>query len=107
VQPNIDTVSCKCTRVSSDLHPSPTRRSSDLTKVPESSPSIFEFYRYTSPGTRLYSADLQKAPPAYFSLDGGQTKLADYGQTSDRSEEHTSELQSHLNLVCSLLLEKK
>src|SRR5260370_25353310 len=27
----------------------------------------------------------------------------DYG----RSEEHTSELQSHLNLVCRLLLEKK
>src|SRR5260370_30755880 len=26
---------------------------------------------------------------------------------SDRSEEHTSELQSHLNLVCRLLLEKK
>ena len=24
-----------------------------------------------------------------------------------RSEEHTSELQSHLNLVCRLLLEKK
>src|SRR5260370_12435423 len=29
---------------------------------------------------------------------------ADYNQ---RSEEHTSELQSHLNLVCRLLLEKK
>src|SRR5260370_23575938 len=28
-------------------------------------------------------------------------------QTLDRSEEHTSELQSHLNLVCRLLLEKK
>src|SRR5260370_17773133 len=27
--------------------------------------------------------------------------------TDDRSEEHTSELQSHLNLVCRLLLEKK
>src|SRR5260370_21522337 len=27
--------------------------------------------------------------------------------TSWRSEEHTSELQSHLNLVCRLLLEKK
>src|SRR5260370_21948134 len=27
--------------------------------------------------------------------------------TPDRSEEHTSELQSHLNLVCRLLLEKK
>src|SRR5260370_21539748 len=28
-------------------------------------------------------------------------------QQSWRSEEHTSELQSHLNLVCRLLLEKK
>src|SRR5690242_21157855 len=27
--------------------------------------------------------------------------------TSRRSEEHTSELQSHVNLVCRLLLEKK
>src|SRR5260370_10044232 len=30
-----------------------------------------------------------------------------YRLGSDRSEEHTSELQSHLNLVCRLLLEKK
>src|SRR5260370_37979398 len=29
------------------------------------------------------------------------------GRTGKRSEEHTSELQSHLNLVCRLLLEKK
>src|SRR5260370_32656603 len=29
------------------------------------------------------------------------------GTRSIRSEEHTSELQSHLNLVCRLLLEKK
>src|SRR5260370_31787034 len=28
-------------------------------------------------------------------------------RTNVRSEEHTSELQSHLNLVCRLLLEKK
>src|SRR5260370_1211830 len=28
-------------------------------------------------------------------------------QVAARSEEHTSELQSHLNLVCRLLLEKK
>src|SRR5260370_18264763 len=28
-------------------------------------------------------------------------------EAHDRSEEHTSELQSHLNLVCRLLLEKK
>src|SRR5260370_31342703 len=29
------------------------------------------------------------------------------GRRRSRSEEHTSELQSHLNLVCRLLLEKK
>src|SRR5260370_26777123 len=29
------------------------------------------------------------------------------GACPKRSEEHTSELQSHLNLVCRLLLEKK
>src|SRR2546422_7923500 len=29
------------------------------------------------------------------------------GQAADRSEEHTSELQSRLHLVCRLLLEKK
>src|SRR5260370_14389144 len=28
-------------------------------------------------------------------------------ESPPRSEEHTSELQSHLNLVCRLLLEKK
>src|SRR5438477_3281731 len=28
-------------------------------------------------------------------------------QSGNRSEEHTSELQSHVNLVCRLLLEKK
>src|SRR5260370_27820157 len=31
----------------------------------------------------------------------------DVGVQFVRSEEHTSELQSHLNLVCRLLLEKK
>src|SRR5438034_10052531 len=30
-----------------------------------------------------------------------------YGRRSHRSEEHTSELQSHSDLVCRLLLEKK
>src|SRR5260370_18872000 len=36
---------------------------------------------------------------------GGKGKLA--FEDAERSEEHTSELQSHLNLVCRLLLEKK
>src|SRR5260370_4781451 len=33
--------------------------------------------------------------------------FANFGNKGARSEEHTSELQSHLNLVCRLLLEKK
>src|SRR5260370_29370803 len=33
--------------------------------------------------------------------------LPDAQALTPRSEEHTSELQSHLNLVCRLLLEKK
>src|SRR5260370_37829959 len=33
--------------------------------------------------------------------------VAEWITMSARSEEHTSELQSHLNLVCRLLLEKK
>src|SRR5260370_9961552 len=42
-------------------------------------------------------------------LEKGDFVLFDQGkrQNVDRSEEHTSELQSHLNLVCRLLLEKK
>src|SRR5690606_41338170 len=36
-----------------------------------------------------------------------QLELFGRGQTAERSEEHTSELQSRENLVCRLLLEKK
>src|SRR5438477_3616414 len=35
------------------------------------------------------------------------TEVLDEGELDRRSEEHTSELQSHVNLVCRLLLEKK
>src|SRR5207237_2570683 len=35
------------------------------------------------------------------------TKRSFRRRARSRSEEHTSELQSHLNLVCRLLLEKK
>src|SRR5260370_31622323 len=34
-------------------------------------------------------------------------RLATAARAASRSEEHTSELQSHLNIVCRLLLEKK
>src|SRR5260370_42549343 len=44
---------------------------------------------------------LEKYPPAALEF------LKIQGLGPKRSEEHTSELQSHLNLVCRLLLEKK
>src|SRR5260370_23451333 len=46
-------------------------------------------------------------------LNSGEQRLvhgrcmATIGARAGRSEEHTSELQSHLNLLCRLLLEKK
>src|SRR5690242_21213330 len=52
---------------------------------------------------------LEKAPEPEF---GGNARFSHTGfrwvfSGADRSEEHTSELQSHVNLVCRLLLEKK
>src|SRR2546430_5757321 len=38
---------------------------------------------------------------------GGRQRRGTLGNVFDRSEEHTSELQSQSNLVCRLLLEKK
>src|SRR5690242_20997745 len=38
---------------------------------------------------------------------GDQERAREILTDLDRSEEHTSELQSHVNLVCRLLLEKK
>src|SRR5260370_2946306 len=42
-------------------------------------------------------------------IEGASPNWAAYraANSPKRSEEHTSELQSHLNLVCRLLLEKK
>ena len=48
-------------------------------------PDIFDLFRFTSPGARLL-LNGATAPAAYFSLDGGATKVADYGQTSDASD---------------------
>src|SRR5436190_13542028 len=39
--------------------------------------------------------------------EGEEGRLIDMTFSPDRSEEHTSELQSHSDLVCRLLLEKK
>ena len=50
-----------------------------------SSPDILDLFRFTSPGVRLING-ASTASAAYFSVDGGNTKLADYGQTSDPSD---------------------
>src|SRR5690242_21627216 len=42
----------------------------------------------------------------YLELHNSRTQRG-LGDVPERSEEHTSELQSHVNLVCRLLLEKK
>src|SRR4029077_20364336 len=61
--------------------------------------------------TEIYTLSLHDALPIYgrplrrrhfHPAGGGRCRAA-----VPRSEEHTSELQSHLNLVCRLLLEKK
>src|SRR2546427_12656817 len=46
-----------------------------------------------------------RAPPV--ALAGGRDRRPRPGARGERSEEHTSELQSQSNLVCRLLLEKK
>ena len=48
-------------------------------------PDIFDFYRFTSVGTRLITDNIP-ASSSYFSLDGGNTKLADFGVSSDPSD---------------------
>src|SRR2546426_7163877 len=44
--------------------------------------------------------------PRFFHEPGGR-HVPGVGEDEERSEEHTSELQSPCNLVCRLLLEKK
>src|SRR2546422_8567341 len=58
---------------------------------------------------------IESKPPEELSLEGGNVTPAQLVKAGEqifhtkgtRSEEHTSELQSRLHLVCRLLLEKK
>src|SRR2546430_11831409 len=54
----------------------------------------------------LYRADLKPEEESLVWMMGNYT-AASKRRRMDRSEEHTSELQSQSNLVCRLLLEKK
>src|SRR2546430_8009439 len=83
----------------------------------------FFFFNDTAT-TEIYTLSLHDALPILTRLEGRfdlagardlperqrtlrRTLEWDYELLDDRSEEHTSELQSQSNLVCRLLLEKK
>src|SRR5437773_4356065 len=82
-----------------DLPSFPTRRSSDLAQsleVEGSGSSLLEEQdKCQGRGPQSARRELRTAPLAFVLL------------FQERSEEHTSELQSHHDLVCRLLLEKK
>src|SRR4051812_49848433 len=70
------------------------------------------------PYTTLFRSRMPDHIGLWLALTGARIKAADcelLGLATDciaakdveRSEEHTSELQSHVNIVCRLLLEKK
>src|SRR5689334_24792705 len=56
---------------------------------------------------RLISADPRLVTDRTFSRPGTVRTASSIGLVIERSEEHTSELQSQFHLVCRLLLEKK
>src|SRR5690242_21021017 len=70
----------------------------------------FLFFNATAP-TEIYTLSLHDALPIspWRPPDGPPPDARPAGRPRirGRSEEHTSELQSHVNVVCRLLLEKK
>src|SRR5438034_4147002 len=75
------------------LPSSPTRRSSDLGCSARASRGERPM---TTPAGSAHAVETITAPVTRANVSA-----------ADRSEEHTSELQSHSDLVCRLLLEKK
>src|SRR5438034_8934475 len=75
---------------------------------------FFFFFTHTAP-TEIYTLSLHDALPISplrrveeaRTREGRVARLVQPERDCARSEEHTSELQSHSDLVCRLLLEKK
>src|SRR2546422_4782362 len=74
--------------------------------------SFFFFFNDTAT-TEIYTLSLHDALPIFFGKGAGSRtnipapEACPHRPCVVRSEEHTSELQSRLHLVCRLLLEKK
>src|SRR5438477_5997258 len=58
-------------------------------------------------GDRLFADAVRRERHRFTDRIPAREKPLRESIVDDRSEEHTSELQSHVNLVCRLLLEKK
>src|SRR5438034_2033606 len=91
-----------CTHVQYRLHALPTRRSSDLRRDASgpgsgTPPGLPSAGAASALATSLCRRARRRAAARPTSRHGGP----------HRSEEHTSELQSHSDLVCRLLLAKK
>src|SRR5260370_35556277 len=86
---------------------------SHLTCPPSIQHSIFFFLMIRRPPRSTlfpYTTLFRSSSDPLFGANGPTADDINQGANGDcyfRSEEHTSELQSHLNLVCRLLLEKK
>src|SRR5690606_40633501 len=94
------------------LHPSPTRRSSDLVVFEAAGHSLAEIVAAGDRGVAVTAAaaGAEQLARRWYSqglVSGVLAVGGSAGTTIGRSEEHTSELQSRENLVCRLLLEKK
>src|SRR5699024_12012180 len=63
------------------------------------------FHAYIEDGWHLYATDIPSGGPipTSFSFDD----ISNMSLKGDRSEEHTSKLQSRFDLVCRLMLENK
>src|SRR6185369_17894053 len=68
---------------------------------------LFFFFFNDTATTEIYTLSLHDALPISTPSGACGPTPTCAGICGTRSEEHTSELQSHLNLVCRLLLEKK
>src|SRR5207249_10860395 len=93
------------------LHSFPTRRSSDLAWKDFYNLGNFQPYDYNLTLAKQYldQANITDFPTLDYRVSAGATSNLNAAQViqTDRSEEHTSELQSRFDLVCRLLLEKK
>src|SRR5687768_18256135 len=83
------------------LHSFPTRRSSDL--ILAAYTSVMEA---VAGENGVLFVDAFRASQTWY-RESKEPLTADGALLNERSEEHTSELQSRLHLVCRLLLEKK